>query len=95
MKKGVAPGTVTEGFNPGHLPTSNAMQSFVSRHQHQIQGTIRGLDRLRFMGSLRRLSFAQGLASLLLAAGVRLKDFGAYVEGLGCGSRQRSTTRPV
>ncbi len=58
------------------------MESFVSRHQHQIQGTISGLDRLRFMGSLRMLSFSQGLASILSAAGVLLKDFGDYVEGL-------------
>jgi hypothetical protein len=58
------------------------MQSFVSRHQRPIQGTISGFDRLRFQGSLRMLSFTRGLANVLSAAGVLLKDFGDYVEGL-------------
>ena len=66
------------------------MESFVSRHQRQIQGTISGLDRLRFMGSLRMLSFSQGLASVLSAAGVLLKDFGDYVEGLSQKIKQAS-----
>jgi hypothetical protein len=34
----------------------DAMQTFVSRHQHEIQGTLSGFDRLRFVGSLLRLS---------------------------------------
>jgi len=41
------------------------MQSFVSRHQHQIQGTLSGFDRLRFVGSLLRLSYVNGLAGFL------------------------------
>jgi hypothetical protein len=55
------------------------MQTFVSRHQHQIQGTLSGLDRLRFVATLRRLAFLNGLASFLAVTGVRLKDFGDYV----------------
>ena len=43
----------------------NAMQTFVSRHHHQIRGTLSGFDRLRFVGTLRRLSFLNGLASFL------------------------------
>lgn len=66
------------------------MESFVSRHQHQIQGTISGLDRVRFLGSLRMLSFSQGLAGILFAAGVLLKDFGNYVEGLSQKIKQAS-----
>jgi hypothetical protein len=68
------------------------MQSFLSRHQGQIQGTISGFDRLRFMGSLRMLSFAKGLANVLSAAGVLLKDFGDYVEGLSQKVKQASET---
>jgi hypothetical protein len=52
------------------------MQSFVSRHQQQIQGTLSGFDRLRFVGSLLRLSYVNGLAAFLAATGVLLKDFG-------------------
>ena len=58
------------------------MQSFVSRHQHQIQGTLSGFDRLRFVGSLLRLSYVNGLAAFLAATGVLLKDFGQYMSDL-------------
>jgi len=58
------------------------MQSFVSRHQHQIQGTLSGFDCLRFVGSLLRLSYVNGLAAFLAATGVLLKNFGDYVANL-------------
>lgn len=60
----------------------NAMQTFVSRHRHEIQGTLSGFDRLRFVGSLLRLSYVNGLAAFLAATGVLLKDFGEYMSGL-------------
>jgi hypothetical protein len=41
------------------------MPSLVSRHQDQIQGTLSGFDRLRFVGSLLRLSYVDGLAGFL------------------------------
>jgi hypothetical protein len=55
------------------------MTSFVSRHQHQIQGTLSGFDRLRFLGTLRRLAYVNGLAAFLAATGTLLKDFGDYM----------------
>ena len=55
------------------------MQSFVSRHQHQIQGTLSGFDRLRFSGSLLQLCYVDGLGGFLHRAGVLLKEFGEYV----------------
>ncbi len=58
------------------------MQSFVSRHQHQIQGTLSGFDRLRFVGCLLRLSYLDGLAGFLAVTGVLLKEFGNYMLGL-------------
>jgi hypothetical protein len=58
------------------------MESFLARHQSQIQGTISGFDRLRFVGQMRMLSFVDGLAGFLSRAGVLLKDFGEYVESL-------------
>ena len=79
MKDGVAPGTV-RGVNQDPDRTGvNAMQSFVSRHHHQIQGTLSGFDRLRFVGSLLRLSYVDGLAAFLGATGVLLKDFGDFM----------------
>ena len=62
------------------LPTGDdAMQSFVSRHQQQIQGTLSGFDRLRFVGSLLKLSYVSGLGLFLGVTGVLLKDFGEYM----------------
>ena len=61
-------------------PTGDdAMQSFVSRHQQQIQGTLSGFDRLRFVGSLLKLSYVSGLGAFLGVTGVLLKDFGEYM----------------
>ena len=68
----------------------NAMQSFVSRHQQQIQGTLSGFDRLRFVGSLLRLSYVEGLASFLAVTGVLLKEFGDYMLGLSGRIKQAS-----
>jgi hypothetical protein len=58
------------------------MQSFVSRHQQQIQGTLSGFDRLRFVGSLLKLSYVSGLGAFLGVTGVLLKDFGEYMLGI-------------
>jgi hypothetical protein len=55
------------------------MQSFVSRHQQRIQGTLSGFDRLRFVGSLLKLSYVSGLGAFLGVTGVLLKDFGEYM----------------
>jgi len=66
------------------------MQTFVSRHQHEIQGTLSGFDRLRFVGTLRRLAFLNGLASFLAVTGVLLKDFGDYVFQLSQRIKQAS-----
>jgi hypothetical protein len=66
------------------------MQSFVTRHQPQIQGTLSGFDRLRFVGSLLRLSYVDGLAGFLAGTGVLLKDFGDYLLGLSRRIKQAS-----
>jgi hypothetical protein len=52
------------------------MTSLGARHQHQIQGTLSVFDRLRSLGTLRRLSYVDGLAAFLAATGTLLKDFG-------------------
>src|SRR5262245_32603354 len=77
-------------MNP--VPGGNAMQTFLARHQPHIQGTISGLDRLRFVVQMRMLSVAQGLAHFLNRTGVLLKDFGQYVEDLSA-QIKRATTR--
>ena len=64
------------------------MQTFVSRHRHQIQGTLSGFDRLRFMGSLLRLSYVDGLSVFLGSTGVLLKNFGDYMQKLSLRIKQ-------
>ena len=66
------------------------MDSFVSRHQHDIQGTLSGFDRLRFVGSLLRLSYVDGLGSFLGDTGVLLKEFGEYMLALSRRIKQAS-----
>jgi hypothetical protein len=58
------------------------MLSFVSRHHQQIQGTLSGFDRLRFVGSLLKLSSVSGLGAFLGVTGVLLKDFGESMLGI-------------
>ena len=66
------------------------MDTFLARHESQIQGTISGFDRLRFAGQMRMLAFVDGLARFLSRTGVLLKDFGEYVENLSDQIKQAS-----
>ena len=56
------------------------MHDFIAKHRDKITGTLSGFDRLVFRGTLRSLSFADGMRHHLHAAGVLLKDFGSYVK---------------
>jgi hypothetical protein len=58
------------------------MESFVQRHREDVIGVLNGFDRLRFRGTLRSISYGEGLDRFLGAVGVRYKDFGAFAEGL-------------
>jgi hypothetical protein len=46
----------------------------------KIVGAIRGLDRVRFRGTLRWLSDDRGIGALMSSMGVLLKDFGRWVQ---------------
>lgn len=56
------------------------MKAFIARHSERIRGALSGFDRLVFRGTLRRISFAQGLMGLLWKRKVLLKEFGAFAE---------------
>jgi len=58
------------------------MEAFMKRHEQDIIGVLHGFDRMRFRGTLRSISYADGFDRFLGAVGVRYKDFGAYVQGL-------------
>jgi hypothetical protein len=58
------------------------MQSFLTRHQSEIKGTLSGFDRVRFRGTLRWLANVSGLGAWLFHAGILLKQFKDYAMGL-------------
>ncbi len=58
------------------------MKRFIARYADRIIGVLNGFDRLVFRGTLRRLSFAEGLMSLLWKRQVLLKDFGGYAQAV-------------
>lgn len=56
------------------------MHAFVQRHLPSVTGCLSGFDRVRFRGTLRMLAHTGGFASFLRMIGVKIKDFGTYVE---------------
>lgn len=61
------------------------MDEFIARHRDKITGTLSGFDRLVLRGTLRSISFPEGLWHYLHANDVLFKDFGSHVD---CVSRQ-------
>ena len=55
------------------------MHEFIAKHRDQITGTLSGFDRLVFRGTLRSISFPDGMRHYLHANDVLLKDFGSHV----------------
>jgi hypothetical protein len=58
------------------------MHEFIAKHQDKIAGTLSGFDRLVLRGTLRSITFVDGLRHYLHANDVLLKDFGSHVEGV-------------
>jgi hypothetical protein len=58
------------------------MERFVTRHRDRIVGILSGFDRLLFRGTLRSISYVDGLDKFLSSQGVLYRDFKPYVEGL-------------
>jgi hypothetical protein len=56
------------------------MNDFSTRHQDRIIGVLEGWDRIVFRGSLRQLSYVEGLGSYLRYRKVLLKDFGSFCQ---------------
>jgi hypothetical protein len=61
---------------------SIVMERFLERHRDGIVGVLSGFDRLLFRGSLRSISYINGLEIFLSSQRVLIKDFGPYVERL-------------
>lgn len=66
------------------------MKEFIARHRDKITATLSGFDRLVFRGTLRSISFADGLRHYLQANDVLLKDFGSHVDRVSGQLREAS-----
>jgi hypothetical protein len=58
------------------------MERFLTRHASRITGILSGFDRILFRGSLRSISYVDGLDQFLSSQRVLYKDFTLYVQGL-------------
>lgn len=58
------------------------MNDFVKTHQDKIKGVLSGFDRIRFRGTLRMLSFAEGLMGWLWKLQVLLMNFREWSQDL-------------
>ena len=58
------------------------MKGFIRRHGEKILGVLSGFDRMRFRGTLRLLTSVGGTMAWLSRAGVLIKDFVKFAEGL-------------
>ena len=62
-------------------------------YQDKIVGAIRGLDRIRFRGTLRWLASQRGLATFMGHSHILLKDFSQWVNGLTAQIRNSCQSR--
>jgi len=57
-------------------------------YKDKVMGAIRGLDRIRFRGTLRWLSTVQGMGTFLNSHGILLKHFTNWAKGITFGIRK-------
>lgn len=58
------------------------MERFLTRHSNRIAGTVSGFDRLLFRGTLRSISFVDGMDRFLSSQRILYKDFAAFAARL-------------
>jgi len=58
------------------------MDAFIQEHQQDVIGVLSGFDRMRFRGTLRAISYGEGVDRFLGVVGVRYKQFKEFVLGL-------------
>jgi hypothetical protein len=58
------------------------MERFLERHQSRVTGVLTGFDRILFRGTLRSISYRDGLDRALRYHSVLYKDFGRFAQGL-------------
>src|SRR6202047_3569116 len=89
------------GKNAISWEAGNAMQEFIAKHKEEIAGVLSGFDRLVFRGTLRSISYAEGMMGYLWAKQVRLTEFGKHVLRVSerlkqaCKAKAEALGRPV
>src|SRR5689334_1687571 len=68
------------------------MDTFIQRYSEDVIGVLSGFDRLLFRGTLRSISYGDGLDRFLGAARVKYKDFGKFAESLSDRVRKHGET---
>jgi hypothetical protein len=77
------------------------MKEFIAKHQNEITGVLSGFDRLVFRGTLRSISYPEGMMRYLWAQQVRLTEFGKHVQRVSeqvkqaCKAQAEALGRPV
>ena len=77
------------------------MKEFIAKHHHEITGVLSGFDRLVFRGTLRSISYPEGMMRYLWAKQVRLTEFGKHVQRVSeqvkqaCKAQAEALGRPV
>jgi hypothetical protein len=90
-KKGVASLPYWWIFFHDHLcGRSNAMRQFLQHYADQILGVLSGFDRVRLRGVLRMFGAERGVVDWLHQAGIPLKDFLTWAEGMTNQLRRRT-----
>ena len=56
------------------------MRRFIQRHGSSVIGSLSGMDRMRFRGTLRMLANVDGMSTFLTSMKVLLKDFSVYMQ---------------
>jgi len=70
------------------------MNQFTTKYAKSLQFVLSGFDRLVLRGTIRRLSFVDGLASYLQFQHVLLKDFGDFVDKVTSRIKEASLAGP-
>ena len=66
------------------------MQRFLDHHGENVLGVLTGFDRIVFRGTLRNLSYVQGMGQFLGYHGIRYTEFGDFAQRIS--GRIRYTT---
>jgi hypothetical protein len=66
------------------------MERFLKRYKDRLIGSIAGFDRLLFRGTLRSISYVEGLNYFMGNQRVPFKGFKAFVEKFSAGVRARA-----